>query len=160
MPSAKTTKCVFHHYFHLVCFKSESIIFRFKSHSKAPTKKPASEILTEEASPQGAPSGWVFSFFLWVDLLQVLTKMCLSAYPVKVGNKRRAPVTSDSEMFISIHVQSSMNANLFYLQWIYWNPNKAQEGKDGWAAFSWISWVWGSPSCHCFVCFSIFLFID
>ena len=65
MPSTRTTKWVFCYDFHLVCSKFEPIIFRSKSHSKASVKKPASEILTEEVSPQVAPTQWVFFCLCW-----------------------------------------------------------------------------------------------
>ena len=65
MPSTRTTKWVFCYDFHLVCSKFEPVIFRSKSRSKASVKKPASEILAEEVSPQVAPARWVFFSLCW-----------------------------------------------------------------------------------------------
>ena len=112
MPSTRTTKWVVCYDFHLVCSEFEPIIFRSKSCSKVSVKKPASEILTEEVSPQVAPARWVF--FVCAALLQTLSKIFCSAYPVKVGDKRCAPVTSDSEMFMFVWVQFSVPIFWFF----------------------------------------------
>ena len=42
--------------FILFVFEFEPVIFRSKSHLKAPTKKPISEMLAKEGFPQSAPS--------------------------------------------------------------------------------------------------------
>ena len=123
MPSTRTTKWVFCYDFHLVCSKFEPVIFRSKSHSKASVKKPASEILAEEVSPQVAPARWVF--FFCADLLQTLSKICRSAYPVKVGDKRRAPVTSDSEMFVFVWVRFSVPIFWFFFVVKFLKPRQS-----------------------------------
>jgi hypothetical protein len=60
----------------------------------------------------------------------VLTKICSSAYPVKIGNKRRAPVTSDSEMFVLVQVRSSaLIFYLFFCSEILETPTKHKKAK-------------------------------
>lgn len=74
MPSAKTTKWVFCHHFHVFfcCSKYKPIMILFtrsKSRSKIPIKRSESEILTpEEVSLQVTPTPWVFFSFSWFTL--------------------------------------------------------------------------------------------
>ena len=122
MPSTRTTKWVCYD-FHFVCSKFELIIFRSKSHSKVSVKKPASEILTEEVSPQVAPAWWVF--FVRAALLQTLSKICHGAYPVKVGDKRCAPVTSDNKMFVFVWVRFSVPIFWFFFVVKFLKPQQS-----------------------------------